>query len=886
MIRLFFVILFFSCVSLSASTYLPKVICYDKETYQAGRQNWDIDIDQYGIVYFGNSNGLLYNVYGEWALATMSEPGLVRTVMADHDSIWCASSEFGYFIRQNGQMVFYHVGQTDGDQIWNMVKFRNQIIMQSSYKLYIYDKISHKTDEIEIPGHVYSIIVWNEKVWMVLASGEIGYIENNTFTKVSQFEELKNREVRKIFLHKDKMFFVLFDGDVYTYMEDVLAKIDMPEVLQKNTLFSGLSYDENSYCLGSISNGFFHLDDDGNILRQVNATHGLIDNTILSMKCDALGNVWLGLDYGIAKIELQSAINNIFEGGATYSIRNFQGNTYLATNKGLFISSEKGAFEMVPNTGGQVWNLKIIDNSLFVCHNKGMLILKDGSIKNVAPYSGFIDVARFEGTDYYLFSSYQELILIHKVGDRYDYIRNLNIWGNSSLIYDKENKCIWGEMNGQDIVKISLDGQAKVSSERIEGVTHIFDTEIGIFFNNEEHILQYENGAFEPSEHPLVEKVVSNDIESLNFGSNGNSVAYIQKGEVKLGVLLPDGNIYSYNTLLKSLGKLINDERKFVDIQNNKLRLATDRGVTVFDIDFHTDFKKYSKPVISSVSELNDEKSKMFFPFAEDGIKYNAGNKDLKFSFSINKSMYDVVEYRYKLEPEDQEWSEWSSDKDQAFYAQLKGGKYHLYLQSRINGGEVNESSLLFHIDKKWYQTAWVLLPVLMLVFFIGFIMYYIMLTISQIKLKKQEKIYAENEASKTISLKNEQLLQYTEIISHKNEFLNKLKVGLESMRNTDAKRWANMINDEVNNEKKEFLFHKLFSEIHQDFIARLTEKFPNLTSNDIRVLSFIRANLENKEISNLMNISPRSLDTNRYRLRKKLNLEQGVDLNQFVRDF
>ncbi len=156
---------------------------------------------------------------------------------------------------------------------------------------------------------------------------------------------------------------------------------------------------------------------------------------------------------------------------------------------------------------------------------------------------------------------------------------------------------------------------------------------------------------------------------------------------------------------------------------------------------------------------------------------------------------------------------------------------------------------------------------------------------INEVSLKREQKEHKENMARKTLSLKNEQLLQYTEVISSKNEFLNVLKDGLSRMRNTEAKQWVNKITEEVNKEKQDFLFHKLFSEIHQDFINRMTEKHKNLTANDIRILSFIRINLGTREIANLMNISPKSVDITRYRIRKKLDLSHEDDLNKYVRE-
>jgi len=101
----------------------------------------------------------------------------------------------------------------------------------------------------------------------------------------------------------------------------------------------------------------------------------LIDNTVLAIKQDELGNIWLGLDYGIARIELQSAINAVFDRGATYGIRDIGNKTYLATNKGLFCS-DGGPFYLLPNTGGQTWKIRKIDNEVYICHNRGLFELK------------------------------------------------------------------------------------------------------------------------------------------------------------------------------------------------------------------------------------------------------------------------------------------------------------------------------------------------------------------------------------------------------------------------------------------------------------------------------------------------------------------------------
>jgi AraC family chitin signaling transcriptional activator len=62
-----------------------------------------------------------------------------------------------------------------------------------------------------------------------------------------------------------------------------------------------------------------------------------------------------------------------------------------------------------------------------------------------------------------------------------------------------------------------------------------------------------------------------------------------------------------------------------------------------------------------------------------------------------------------------------------------------------------------------------------------------------------------------------------------------------------------------------------------------LREKYPQLTPKDHRLCAYLRMNLTSKEIAPLMNISVRSVEVARYRLRKKLELDSEVNLVEFM---
>ncbi|MDX1471850.1 MAG: hypothetical protein R3213_10165, partial [Flavobacteriaceae bacterium] len=72
--------------------------------------------------------------------------------------------------------------------------------------------------------------------------------------------------------------------------------------------------------------------------------------------------------------------------------------------------------------------------------------------------------------------------------------------------------------------------------------------------------------------------------------------------------------------------------------------------------------------------------------------------------------------------------------------------------------------------------------------------------------------------------------------------------------------------------------------ELSHSFYKRLKQRFPKLSKTEERLCSLIRLRIDSKEIATLQNITLSSLNTSRYRLRKKLNLNGDQDLDDFIR--
>jgi len=77
--------------------------------------------------------------------------------------------------------------------------------------------------------------------------------------------------------------------------------------------------------------------------------------------------------------------------------------------------------------------------------------------------------------------------------------------------------------------------------------------------------------------------------------------------------------------------------------------------------------------------------------------------------------------------------------------------------------------------------------------------------------------------------------------------------------------------------------FRETFGQVHQQFFDHLKAHCEDLTGNDLRLLSLIKLNLASGDIATLLGISQDSLRVSRYRLKKKLSLNNGESLTAFV---
>lgn len=146
--------------------------------------------------------------------------------------------------------------------------------------------------------------------------------------------------------------------------------------------------------------------------------------------------------------------------------------------------------------------------------------------------------------------------------------------------------------------------------------------------------------------------------------------------------------------------------------------------------------------------------------------------------------------------------------------------------------------------------------------------------------------------AKQEVEFKNRELSSYTVNFVRKNRLFEDLIESIQEIK----KRSTSEVNKDLTSIEKTVKKHiqvdqdwedfKLrFENMHQGFFDKLHEKFPSLTNNDLRLSVLVKMNFSIKELSEMLGISPESVKTARYRLKKKLNLPSEQTLNDFLNE-
>ncbi len=170
-----------------------------------------------------------------------------------------------------------------------------------------------------------------------------------------------------------------------------------------------------------------------------------------------------------------------------------------------------------------------------------------------------------------------------------------------------------------------------------------------------------------------------------------------------------------------------------------------------------------------------------------------------------------------------------------------------------------------------------------------------LIIILQRVKNKKKKSILeAELEITNNkLEFKKNRLLLHTDSIIKKNELIEDLLSQIEeisgdsnNLKSEKTRLIGDLLESKILTDKNWEDFKKDFDQVYEYFFATLKTSFPDLTAGEQRLFALLKLNLSSKEVSNVLGISIESVKKNRYRLKKKLDLNPEENLDKFVNSF
>ncbi len=904
--------------------YIPYFQNFSLSEYNAGNQNWGISRSENGLLYAANNNGLLEYDGVKWSFNTLPNKTTVRSVLAYKNLIYTGSyEEFGYWEKNNkGFLVYKSLSDlikkqiSSNEEIWQIVPIDTGIVFRSFSNLYVYS-FDGELKKIESDLVIISCSVIDHKLYLATLNNGIFELKNNKIEQKFNGEILNNTKVVAITKSKGKLFVVTSLKGCFVYEDNRLKAVDF-EINDKikQHLLNGFSVLENGdMAFGTIKNGVYITNALGDIIFHINKENGLINNTVLSQFLDSDNNLWLGLDNGIAKVDLnnQNYFFNDVSGrlGAVYDVINFNDTIYVGSNTGLFYIDKNNSLQFIEGSQGQVWNLKEIEGELFCGHNEGTFLVKEHKLKSISNIAGGWTIKKVPNkNNVYVQGTYVGLLKYEKKNGNWKSIHLGKTTIPSKYLVFEDEQTAWVAHAYKGLYRIKFDKNydsiISIENYKKKGVFSDFNVRLykiknEICFKTNDGWLKYQ---------PILDSIIPYELLNTKFG---NSAYIVSEDNSEQIALKKTNDVISFKSLEDnqnetSLSNVFLENKLIVGYENvskindSILALNLDNGFMLFKNNFYSKSKLY-KPIVDNI-EI-DKKLKEL-----ENSKKIAININSSFSISVSapKSTNHFFEYTI-VELGVDKWQQ--LDKNKLELSSLKDGVYTILFRTANPLGQTSDTTTIqLKVLPPWYKSAIGFLLYALIILMIVIVVYYFNKR-KNIKVQKQLKIkYAkeqeeilkektlENE-KRIIQLKNEALTNEVKLKSKelantamalvkKNETLQDIKkelsISKENFDNQYAfKKILKKVDNSIEHKDEWKVFEYNFNQVHEDFFKTLKGKHPSLTAKDLKICAYIKMNLANKEIAPLMNVSVRGLETHRYRLKKKLNLENDISVFDYL---
>jgi ligand-binding sensor domain-containing protein/DNA-binding CsgD family transcriptional regulator len=845
--KIFGLFLFFCLLlafhSLSGQT---NGINFTKDQYKAGSQNWGIEQDKEGNIFFANNEGLMVFNGAKWQVHPIPNNTIVRSVAFGPDNRLYVGGqdEIGYFEADvSGKLVFISllelIDPVDRQfaDIWSIVPFGDAIFFRSFSRVFRYHKGSMNTYQTsskwEFLGKDGNKLIAHDKDLGLLSfknnRWEI-FVPSGTLPPEPGFTAMVSYQGESLLTTLNSGLFKLSGNRLTAF------KLTGVKGLNELEFTTVLALDRGELLLGTYDDGILHVDSVGNVLEIITKRNGLGHNNVKCIFRDDQRKIWVGLEDGISFFDLNSPVKwlnpPIFNGAPGYAVSALGDKLYFALANGIYVMpfEKSGDYRQRINdikkiAGGLSWNVENINGTLFAGRDDGFFQLSGTSLLPVDKTIGywiFKSLTADNGNERIAAGNYLGVSFFRKQNGGFikeNDEKNLNTSARF-LAYDSVLQAIWISHPYRGIYKISLSNNDATLYNEKNGLPSAL--------NN--HVYTIRNRIVVATENGLYEYDQASDAFRLSAYSNnlfaGLSLRYLKddaEGNLWFVTGKRIGMADSSNQSLiyfPELQRKINSGFEHIyPLDRNNIFIGGDHGF--YHINLSKYFETKSRPVvfIRNVTGRYKADSVLFGGFGvfnkkqgtapiQLSSKWNA----LHFEFcSPFISQSENLQYSYRMKGFDEEWSLWT-DKTEKDYTNIPPGNYVFEVKVRNNVLEESvTSSFEVAILNPWYKTT-----TLKIVYFVCsiFLLYYLFRQQATIIKRRHEKrlmdernryeeqqrllsfqhqLQIERSEKTMMQLKNDKL--ESELASsamnlvQKTEFLNKIKDEINKLNKSDGQK-------------------------------------------------------------------------------------------------
>jgi signal transduction histidine kinase/DNA-binding response OmpR family regulator len=728
---------------------MPVVENYSAKQYNGAGQVWTAVQDHRGVMYFGVSAGTVLEYDGVTWRKIFVPSSVVRSLAVDDSGrVWVGvDGTFGYLAPEaNGSLRFVslldkipveHRGFTD---VWQILPTAKGVFFRSYERLFRWDGL-------------------RMQVWTPQSGGRfdaLSSVRGRVYTDQHDIglEEIAGDELRptpggdaykgslKLFLHPfdDRQVVVSARNGLFTLYDGTKVmpfKTEADDYLKEHHLYTSMLLRDGSICATTLTGGAVIIGHDGSLRQTLDADAGLLNGDVLSAYQDREGALWLGMEIGVTRVEVDSPIS-IFSRVDTLDAIRYKSTIY-ASSAGTRTGVNRLVFDpkthrpsLLPLPGpGQAWSLvdfKDVNGGseqLLAGTSEGVMKLEGDSLVPALPalhglseqayviaqshkdpsrifigHSDGVGSIRWDGRSWIDEGRVPNLVFqARNVAEDTDG----NLWvsgANGKLLHvtvapsgmrDSKAEVITyerGFADGENDVE-QVDGKIFVTVSRAKNIFR-WDATAGKFVVDNRFLLPLD----EPDAVSYLAPIDKDRIGSQTISSNGSRITVF--------VRQPDGTWR-------------NDEDRYREL--NRFRVFAVRA----DADgslwmpgeallrFTERNHGGAQPVFATaVRQVKSGSDVVFGGVAGTSrLTLEPGSNDLHFQFAaLTYANPSDTEYQYLLEGAAKDWSPWEKQKE-ANYSGLGPGTYRFRVRSRTDDGRAGEEGdFAFTILPPWYRTT------------------------------------------------------------------------------------------------------------------------------------------------------------------------------------